>query len=59
MYGILAKLLFGKLLKDAEVKKRVFEALRHETTKTSTKLDDTAVDAVEVVWSVLADTLLK
>lgn len=50
MPAFLVKLLLGQLVKNTEVKKRVFEALRAEAKKTDTKIDDEAIDAFEVIW---------
>ena len=58
MILLLGRAILKKLLMNPEMKKRIMDALKKEAAKTETKLDDTAVDAFDVVWDVVLPILL-
>lgn len=58
MIMVLGRAILKKILGKPEIKTRVIEALRAEAKKSDTKIDDSAVDAVEVIWDVVMPVLL-
>ncbi len=58
MLGFLARAVLGKILGDATVKRQILNELRNVAAKSDTKIDDEAVDALEVIWDVAGPILL-
>lgn len=58
MIGILARMVFGKILSDDLIKKQIFNELRLAAAKSDTKIDDEAVDALEVAWKIAVPIII-
>lgn len=51
-------MIFGKILSDDSVKKQIFLELRNAAAKSDTKIDDEAVDALEVAWGIVVPIIV-
>ena len=58
MILMIGRAILKRLLMRPEIRQRAIEALRKEAAKTDTKIDDTAVDAVETIWDVVLPVVL-
>lgn len=57
MFLVLGRMILARVLADDNVKKLVIAELREAAKKSETKFDDSAVDALDSMWGVIANVV--